>query len=809
MYKIKKRFQVILLLSIIFLIITLSLILYNSYSTKRKNTTSAKANTTTSLAVAKKPPFDSTLLAKYMTTEAILLGSIDHISYYFNDLNTNATLKMDPERSWIPASTIKAFTVLEAFRQRHLGLIDFNQTITVSGNNVVPTALESDEFPRLHEGTETTIRQLVEAMIIQSDNTAFNVLLDILDRRNINATLKNYGLTETVVGEKLSLDDNQLAIDVSVPGRRSNTTTAKDLALLYALLYTHKIPDSQEIVSIFKRQKFKDMIPAHIPSEVEIAHKTGAWDPYYHDGGIVYKLDAPFIFAAFSNSGNPEIVAKLARVAYYQSADVVGKPMATIPTDDHPSNHHIYYLSQTTSDTEILGTSTSINSEKFPSITAQDLGITSSDFGINPAFSQIINKARILPNSPLFLIKRMVENVKVILAKNPNEKTRAYLDIAHNRISEAKALFSQKNFSGGYNLLNQSEDYLKSAVNESGKRNDSTSIEIKQLSDLRFSLLSETADKVDSSQKMQLIDTTYNLYKKYEADLVPHVVSSKVTNPTQQKPIIGTVTKVSGNIATLKLNDGTTKKTLITDTTPLRDFQNNTIQSASHLTVGSQISVIGTVSSDAVIVPQFILNNVPKELPKAHEGTVIEIDPNTNKLTIINAQGKQDVIIVNQHTLLKSRDTNVSLEGIKAGSQVAIFGVSTPNQNISPTLTPILPISPAGIIPTHPISPAPALTGQRLLNQIIPSRETTAIIISSQITIIPSGKPFFTPSPVESHKMTPQKTTISSSTSKPPIQVVKAVSVTVVTNGTGSKEVKKSSPPPPQEKKTIEPPKKQ
>src|SRR5258708_7065694 len=115
-------------------------------------------------------------LEKYLTVEAALLGVADNISLYYKDLAHPQDISIEPTRSWIPASTIKSYVVLEAFRQRDLGLIDFNQTITIKGNNVVPTELETDDFTRLREGTQATIKQLVEAMITQSDNTAYNSL---------------------------------------------------------------------------------------------------------------------------------------------------------------------------------------------------------------------------------------------------------------------------------------------------------------------------------------------------------------------------------------------------------------------------------------------------------------------------------------------------------------------------------------------------------------------------------------------------------------------------------------------------------
>lgn len=160
-------------------------------------------------------------------------------------------------------------------------------------------------------------------MITQSDNTAYNTLLDILDRRNITSTLRKLGLKDTVVGEKLSLTDDQMAIDETVPGRQPNQTTAHDFSRLFALLYNKKIDDADEMLTILKQQKINDMIPVMLPPNTVIAHKTGTWSPYYHDGGIVFKPNDPYIICIFTNADNPTILARLSKIAYYKTRDVI------------------------------------------------------------------------------------------------------------------------------------------------------------------------------------------------------------------------------------------------------------------------------------------------------------------------------------------------------------------------------------------------------------------------------------------------------------------------------------------------------
>lgn len=639
-------------------------------------------------AVVYKKPVADLNLNKYLTVETALLGISDNVSLYFKDLSTDQEITIDPSRSWIPASTIKAFVVLEAFRQKNLGLIDFNQEVTIKAQNVVPTELETDEFPRLREGTKATIKQLVEAMIIQSDNTAYNSLLDILDRRNINLALKNIGITETVVGEKLNLDANQFKTDLQIPGRQPNTTSVKDLATFFDILYNKKVESADAILDIFKRQKINNMIPALLPNDIVVAHKTGDWAPIYHDGGIIYKPDDPFILTIFTNSDNPQDIAELAKVAYFQNAASVGKTVSLNETPSQQSASRIY-LSEAPENPAVLAAE---SPKKFPEISASDLGITQKDINSNPKQAKDLWEALIIPNSLFYKVKKFFENVQIKNAKNNFSLVETYLNLSKNRLSEVKVLIGSKDFKTADASLKESETDLEKATElaKNDPNKDLLLLEIKKVNDLHFAVLADRAQNVDDNNKQQFIDEVYNFYQQNHQKVTPVINTSVVANPAQQKPAVGTITEVKENQATLQFDDGSKKDMFLPQDTKVRNFQEDTYSSVTTIHKGDKVAVVGLSNSDAKIIPQFILRNVPKELPQEHQGTVIEIKPDENTMKILDNKGEEEIIRVNFSTTIKSSDTNVSLEGIKAGSEVTVFGTyntpsmtSTPQQNSS------------------------------------------------------------------------------------------------------------------------------
>lgn len=628
-------------------------------------------------------------LTKYLTVEAALLGATDSISLDFKDLNQDQEISISPEKSWIPASTIKSYVVLEAFRQKRAGLVSFDQQVTVKAANVVPTELETDEFPTLREGTTASIKQLVEAMIIQSDNTAYNTLLDILDRRNINNTLRALSLTETVIGEKLNLDNDQLQQDLQTPGRQPNTTTAKDLSSFFELLYSKKVADTEAILEIFKRQKINNMIPALLPEKVTVAHKTGAWAPIYHDGGIVYKPDGPFILTIFTNQNDPSVVAKIAQVAYFQSASAVGKdlPLNNKKTAFEPLS---WLISMVNTDINVLATATAATAdEKFPQITAADLGITSSDLTVDHQEVEQISSALITPGSLFYDLKRLAENIQSRFATNDLQKNEVLLNQSASRLSEVKSELQHGNIDQANKLLDESENNLKKVADKINNQSqpDSQTIKLKQLSDLHFAALNEAAKNIPDRQKEQFVDMVYQLYQKNKQEIAPKVKNTAPSNPFQVQPVIGTVKEVKRNSVTLQFADNSTKEVVINNLTATRQFGQQQLESGTNLAVGSKVAVIGQTANNGTIVPQFILKNIPKELPDKKEGVVTKIDPQNNTIEIKDKTGKLDSVKVDPATKVQSKDTDISIGGIKAGSQVTVF---SNGQNILPTVTAVL-----------------------------------------------------------------------------------------------------------------------
>lgn len=210
------------------------------------------------------------------------------------------------------ASTIKVFIMAEAMRQIKEGIIK-HERIKVSTKDHVPYSIIS---LLSHENTYT-IMDLITLMMIQSDNTATNVLIDILGMDKINKFIKSIGCYSTILERKMmDFDARKRGIE--------NKTSSKDLTHFMELLYKGRIVDeksSEKMIDIMKHQLDSSMMRYFIPEEVEIANKTGELDGIDNDTGIVYTKKGDYIFTMMTYNGKSNnearfVIAQASKIVY-------------------------------------------------------------------------------------------------------------------------------------------------------------------------------------------------------------------------------------------------------------------------------------------------------------------------------------------------------------------------------------------------------------------------------------------------------------------------------------------------------------
>lgn len=211
------------------------------------------------------------------------------------DSSTGTRVMIEADRVFHAASTMKVPVMIEVFRQVELGRLSLDDEIIVENRfrSIVDGSIftiEDDSDDALYErsGQPVSVRELLHKMIVVSSNLATNLLIDRVSADTVQTTIEKLGTRTMHVYRGV---EDLKAFDRGL----NNTATAADLALLMeAIRHGRAVsPEAcRQMVDILLDQEFNDMIPAGLPADVSVAHKTGSITGIAHDAAIVYPPDA-------------------------------------------------------------------------------------------------------------------------------------------------------------------------------------------------------------------------------------------------------------------------------------------------------------------------------------------------------------------------------------------------------------------------------------------------------------------------------------------------------------------------------------
>ena len=216
-------------------------------------------------------------------------------SVAFKDFNTGKSTSINNSKTK-SASTIKIFIIIELYNQVRDGKIDLNQVITITKDMIVGGAGIIQNNP---VGSTYTINELMNLMMTKSDNTATNIIMDIVGIKNINTTISNLGCRSTALNRKM-MDFN------AINNGLDNYTSVTDLLNVLDKLYNSNCVGSgydEKIIDIMKQHQLKTKIPSKLPSNVVVAHKSGELGGVENDAGIVFTSKGAYILSITSREG--------------------------------------------------------------------------------------------------------------------------------------------------------------------------------------------------------------------------------------------------------------------------------------------------------------------------------------------------------------------------------------------------------------------------------------------------------------------------------------------------------------------------
>lgn len=214
----------------------------------------------------------------------------------FKDLSTGKSFQVNGNDNFHAASTMKTPVMIELYRQADKKKFRLSDSIVIKNEfkSIVdgsPFSLnagdDSEPYFYKHIGEKTTLDTLLYKMIIASSNLATNMLIELVDAKNVTATMRSFGANDIQV---LRGVEDQKAYDKGL----NNTTTANDLAIIFEKIAKGKAASKKSCKAMIKTlldQQFNSIIPAQLPKDVKVAHKTGSITRIHHDSGIVILPD--------------------------------------------------------------------------------------------------------------------------------------------------------------------------------------------------------------------------------------------------------------------------------------------------------------------------------------------------------------------------------------------------------------------------------------------------------------------------------------------------------------------------------------
>lgn len=146
--------------------------------------------------------------------------------------------------------------------------------------------------------------ETLELMIGVSDNTAANMVVDMLEVDDVAPRIAALGARNTRLERRL------MDLEAARQGR-DNVTTAEDQVFLLDLLVSETVLPvelRQYALAILGRQQFNDRMPAALEPDVVCRHKTGELAGVRHDVGLL-EFDARQVAFAALGTDLPEQAA--------------------------------------------------------------------------------------------------------------------------------------------------------------------------------------------------------------------------------------------------------------------------------------------------------------------------------------------------------------------------------------------------------------------------------------------------------------------------------------------------------------------
>jgi beta-lactamase class A len=237
------------------------------------------------------------------------------VSLFAKNLDTGEAYALNADERVRTASTIKIAVMIEAFARVAEGKIKWTDEVVLTKEKKVSG---SGILTELSDGLHLTLRDAVNLMMILSDNTATNLVLDVLSTDAVNARMESLGFKNIKIMRKVgSGGESAAGKDPENKKFGLGMATPREMVLVMEKLERGEIVSravSKEMIELMKREQGRNAIGRSM-WEVPMASKFGALDRLRSAVGILYTKKGK-IAMAISCDDMPETMWSVDNPAY-------------------------------------------------------------------------------------------------------------------------------------------------------------------------------------------------------------------------------------------------------------------------------------------------------------------------------------------------------------------------------------------------------------------------------------------------------------------------------------------------------------
>jgi beta-lactamase class A len=257
-------------------------------------------------ASAQTPPLPSALRASFEQRVHEIAARVDGVvGYAIVDLTTGERLGHLEHETFPTASAIKLAIVYELFKQVEEQRIDLDEKITLDRRQAVGGAGVLVEM-----GTPTlSIRDYAALMVMLSDNTATNVLIDRLGMDRVATRMQGLGLAQTKLRRHM--------MDAAAARRGDENVSTPDELVRLLKAMNDNMPKAIELLKKPKENRLRKGLPEGVAS----ADKSGELEGVRVDAGIVFAKNRPYALCVMttflkSEAEGEQAIVEISRAAY-------------------------------------------------------------------------------------------------------------------------------------------------------------------------------------------------------------------------------------------------------------------------------------------------------------------------------------------------------------------------------------------------------------------------------------------------------------------------------------------------------------